>query len=98
MTTPVDTTETEFVTDADWIPGFWNFLLILKTDDLIAELVQKEDQGMEIIGSVRDSRRKFLLHISSYHRVARPHAYGFLITTSPLRNTILAEHLSNLSN
>lgn len=42
MTTPLDTTETEFVTEADWIPDFWNFLLGLKRGDLIAELVQND--------------------------------------------------------
>ncbi len=31
-----------FVTEADWIPNFWNFLLGLDHDDLIAELVQND--------------------------------------------------------
>ena len=31
-----------FVTEADWIPGFWNFLLALDRNDLIAELVQND--------------------------------------------------------
>ena len=31
-----------FVTEADWIPGFWNYLLDLDRDDLIAELVQND--------------------------------------------------------
>lgn len=35
-------TEPEFVTEADWVPGFWNFLLGLDHDDLIAELVQND--------------------------------------------------------
>jgi hypothetical protein len=29
--------ESDFVTEADWIPGFWNFLLALDRNDLIAE-------------------------------------------------------------
>lgn len=32
----------EFVTESDWIPGFWNFLLGLDSDDLISELVQND--------------------------------------------------------
>ena len=32
----------EFVTEADWIPSFWNFLLGLNRDDLIAELIQND--------------------------------------------------------
>ena len=32
----------QFVTEADWIPGFWNYLLDLDRDDLIAELVQND--------------------------------------------------------
>ena len=32
----------KFVTEADWIPSFWNFLLGLNSDDLIAELVQND--------------------------------------------------------
>ena len=39
-------TGAKFVTEADWIPSFWNFLLGLDPDDLIAELVQNDlDQG-----------------------------------------------------
>jgi hypothetical protein len=38
--------ESQFVTEADWIPGFWNYLLDLNRDDLIAELIQNDlDQG-----------------------------------------------------
>lgn len=33
---------TQFVTEADWIPGFWNYLLDLDRDDLIAELIQND--------------------------------------------------------
>ena len=32
----------QFVTEADWIPSFWNFLLKLDRNDLIAELVQND--------------------------------------------------------
>ena len=32
----------EFVTEADWIPGFWNFLLNLDRNDLIPELIQND--------------------------------------------------------
>jgi hypothetical protein len=41
---PYDETDegTEFVTEADWIPDFWNFLLGLDRNDLIAELVQND--------------------------------------------------------
>lgn len=35
-------TEPGFVTEADWIPGFWNYLLDLDRDDLIAELIQND--------------------------------------------------------
>jgi len=43
ITSQADTAEThEFVTEADWIPDFWNFLLGLDKDDLIAELVQND--------------------------------------------------------
>lgn len=35
-------TESRFVTEADWIPGFWNYLLDLDCDDLIAELIQND--------------------------------------------------------
>lgn len=39
-------TEGQFVTAADWIPSFWNYLLGLDRNDLIAELVQNDlDQG-----------------------------------------------------
>lgn len=31
-----------FVTEADWIPGFWNYLLDLDRDDLVAELIQND--------------------------------------------------------
>ena len=31
-----------FVTEADWIPSFWNFLVGLNRDDLIAELIQND--------------------------------------------------------
>ena len=34
--------ERRFVTEADWIPGFWNYLLDLDRDDLIAELIQND--------------------------------------------------------
>lgn len=34
--------ESEFVTEADWIPTFWTFLLNLNPNDLIAELVQND--------------------------------------------------------
>ena len=34
--------ERRFVTEADWIPGFWNYLLDLDRNDLIAELVQND--------------------------------------------------------
>lgn len=35
-----------FVTEADWIPNFWNYLLDLDRGDLIAELIQNDlDQG-----------------------------------------------------
>ena len=38
--------EPEFVTEADWIPTFWTFLLNLNCSDLIAELIQNDlDQG-----------------------------------------------------
>ena len=35
-------TVSEFVTEADWIPSFWNFLLGLDRNDLIAELIQND--------------------------------------------------------
>ena len=34
--------QVKFVTEADWIPSFWNFLLGLNRDDLIAELIQND--------------------------------------------------------
>ncbi len=34
--------ERRFVTEADWIPGFWNYLLDLDRDDLVAELIQND--------------------------------------------------------
>ena len=37
-----DNAEERFVTEADWIPGFWNYLLDLDRDDLIAELIQND--------------------------------------------------------
>ena len=37
-----------FVTEADWIPGFWNYFLDLNRYDLIAELIQNDlDQDAE---------------------------------------------------
>ena len=37
---------TEYVTESDWIPDFWNFLLGLDRYDLVAELIQNDlDQG-----------------------------------------------------
>jgi hypothetical protein len=47
----------QFVTEADWIPGFWNYLLDLDRDDLIAELVQNDldqDATRTIISFERD--------------------------------------------
>ena len=36
----------QFVTESDWIPEFWNYLLGLDQEDLIAELIQNDlDQG-----------------------------------------------------
>ncbi|HEY6184619.1 MAG TPA: hypothetical protein VIW67_20405 [Terriglobales bacterium] len=32
----------DFVTEADWIPNFWNFVLGLDREDLVAELVQND--------------------------------------------------------
>ena len=32
----------QYVTEADWIPSFWNFLVGLNRDDLIAELIQND--------------------------------------------------------
>ena len=35
-----------FVTKADWVPNFWNYLLDLDRNDLVAELIQNDlDQG-----------------------------------------------------
>lgn len=35
-----------FVTESDWVPSFWNYLLDLNATDLVAELVQNDvDQG-----------------------------------------------------
>lgn len=39
---PNGNTESEFVTEADWIPGFWNYLLDLDKHDLVAELIQND--------------------------------------------------------
>ncbi len=47
----------QFVTEADWIPGFWNYLLDLDRDDLVAELVQNDldqDATRTIISFERD--------------------------------------------
>jgi len=47
----------QFVTEADWIPGFWNYLLDLDRDDLIAELVQNDldqDATRTVISFERD--------------------------------------------
>ena len=49
--------EEEFVTEADWIPGFWNYLLDLDRDDLIAELIQNDldqDATRTVISFERD--------------------------------------------
>ena len=32
----------QFVTEADWVPSFWNYLLNLDREDLIAELIQND--------------------------------------------------------
>ena len=42
LTPRVNQAESDFVTEADWIPGFWNFLLGLDQNDLIAELIQND--------------------------------------------------------
>ena len=34
--------DSSFVTEFDGVPGFWNFLLDLKRNDLIAELIQND--------------------------------------------------------
>ena len=39
---PDDGTGMGFVTEADWIPNFWNYLLNLDRYDLVAELVQND--------------------------------------------------------
>jgi hypothetical protein len=47
----------QFVTEADWIPGFWNYLLDLDRDDLIAELIQNDldqDATRTVISFERD--------------------------------------------
>lgn len=41
-TASLNTDGNQFVTEADWIPGFWNYLLDLDRDDLIAELIQND--------------------------------------------------------
>ena len=38
----IENENAEFVTEADWIPSFWNFLLGLERNDLIAELIQND--------------------------------------------------------
>lgn len=43
---PDHNTDNQFVTEADWIPSFWNYLLDLEREDLVAELIQNDlDQG-----------------------------------------------------
>ena len=43
---PDESADGQFVTEADWIPSFWNYLLDLERKDLVAELVQNDlDQG-----------------------------------------------------
>ena len=43
---PGESVGSQFVTEADWIPSFWNYLLDLEHEDLVAELVQNDlDQG-----------------------------------------------------
>ncbi len=52
-----DTGEGKYVTEADWIPGFWNYLLDLDRDDLIAELIQNDldqDATRTVISFERD--------------------------------------------
>ena len=42
----MDSTDSPFVTEFDAVPGFWNYLLGLDRNDLIAELIQNDlDQG-----------------------------------------------------
>ncbi|MEO3430708.1 HNH endonuclease signature motif containing protein [Pelagibius sp. CAU 1746] len=50
-------TSPRFVTEFDGVPGFWNFLLALDRDDLVAELVQNDldqDATRTIISFERD--------------------------------------------
>jgi len=61
MSAPLDSgSESEigrFVTEADWIPGFWNYLLDLDREDLIAELIQNDldqDATRTVISFKRD--------------------------------------------
>lgn len=52
-----DNDQGQFVTEADWIPGFWNYLLDLNRDDLIAELIQNDldqDATRTVISFERD--------------------------------------------
>lgn len=52
-----DIAEREFVTESDWIPGFWNYLLDLDRDDLVAELIQNDldqDATRSVITFERD--------------------------------------------
>ena len=52
-----DTGEGKYVTEADWIPGFWNYLLDLDRDDLVAELIQNDldqDATRTVISFERD--------------------------------------------
>lgn len=42
LTYDIENENAEFVTEADWIPSFWNFLLGLERNDLIAELIQND--------------------------------------------------------
>ena len=49
--------EPQFVTEADWISGFWNYLLDLDRDDLVAELIQNDldqDATRTVISFERD--------------------------------------------
>jgi hypothetical protein len=55
-----DTEEGQFVTEADWIPGFWNYLLDLDCDDLIAELIQN-DLDQDATGTVISFERDHLV-------------------------------------
>lgn len=52
-----DSDERQFVTEADWISGFWNYLLDLARDDLIAELIQNDldqDATRTVVSFERD--------------------------------------------